>query len=1472
MNLAYRRDPSNARNIFVADMVFCKGVPFYGYHVGWTYYLKIYLLSPFYVNKLADLFRNGLVMGKPVQPFEAHIPYLLHFFADFNLTGCGIMKLSTGHFRLPLPEGDDGYAEETISPDFVLSPMQFPRLSHCELEIDIDASAIQNRYPLKQRDLHYDFKEGLGLPSSDTGFISTLAGIWTDEANRRHNEGNSSFQPPLEHTQRIVGDPPWRRYQELKKALHKLVESDNTVSEEDFLNLRSDTAIPTVFESVSAMFDAQVSKDVILEPLSDNPEENTESELQQDKSPVEKTEIELNEAPEPEPIQEIIISEVPLDVQDLDLDFEFDDSASSTSEKTENEKTGNVLDPLSQDLQLENMDFSDSEFDSFGSFTDSIILNEISLQKSILEVMRKDPSTQSMILSQEDVLGKRPLSQSSLNSRPSSKSFRSESEYGNNTFSTIRLPSSSNPVSVSRESVDSSNRSLISTISKSFPSSGILYGVKSRPPTATEVMSSFESFGLPEKLYKQPHFSNPKDVPPKPVIFAGLEFRLKGDGVQHLLDFSFDDFAFASISHKLSLFPHTIESKQLRYAHKPPSYRQVLRWSKDSQSTHKPNQTSQIKGVTQKYDFKYATQKRLESRKSEDSKYLSLMTVEVHVNTRGDLHPDPACDKISAIFWSYQSEYSEQWDNKDDLKSGAIFLCKDKQEVKKYSSVCKYKIQPEETELDVINSLVYTVRRYDPDILSGYEINSSSWGYIIERGKQEYDIDLCDQLSRVRDLGHGKVGDKWGNTHTSAISVTGRHMFNVWRIIRNEVNLLKYSLENVVYHTIHHRLPYYSYKTLTTLFSSTSVTDCACAVRYHFDRVFYTIDVIKNLELISRTSEQARIVGIDFYSVFYRGSQYKVESIMCRLTKAENFMMISPSRKQVGEQNALECLPLILEPQTKLYTSPVVVLDFQSLYPSIMIAYNYCYSTCLGRLRDWRGRNKVGFTDLELPEGLLAHFKDEINIAPNGMIYVKQEVRKSLLAKMLGEILETRVMVKDGMKSNKDNSSFQKLMNNRQLALKLIANVTYGYTSASYSGRMPCVEIADSIVQSARETLEKAIDLIKSNPKWGADVVYGDTDSLFLHFPGKTKDQAFDLGQEIAQEVTNMNPRPVKLKFEKVYLPCILQTKKRYVGHMYEYKAQKEPIFDAKGIETIRRDGTPAQQKIVEKSLDILFRTCDLSQVKTYLEEQWLKIMTGKVSVQDFCFSKEVKLGSYRGLPPPGALISAAKVKMDANAAPQYRERVPYVVISGAPGDRLMDRCVSPDVLINNPDMRLDSEYYITKNLIPPLERIFHLVGGNVRLWYDEMPKVLKFHQPIIFGTGHVSNNDGSSTAVGPSRKKSKNLRHFLIDTSCRVCLIQQPHNQQNNLNGPLVDGVCSKCRRDPFTALYTLTQRHRAREKSLLELTKICQQCSGISPAAAVECESGDCPIYYSRKRAAVFYKDSCERDVEVMKSVVDW
>ena len=66
----------------------------------------------------------------------------------------------------------------------------------------------------------------------------------------------------------------------------------------------------------------------------------------------------------------------------------------------------------------------------------------------------------------------------------------------------------------------------------------------------------------------------------------------------------------------------------------------------------------------------------------------------------------------------------------------------------------------------------------------------------------------------------------------------------------------------------------------------------------------------------------------------------------------------------------------------------------------------------------------------------------------------------------------------------------------------------------------------------------------------------------------------------------------------QVYHPCVLLTKKRYVGFMYETPKQAAPVFDAKGIETVRRDTCSAVAKMLERSLRILFSSKDVSQVR----------------------------------------------------------------------------------------------------------------------------------------------------------------------------------------------------------------------------------------------------------------------------------
>ena len=79
--------------------------------------------------------------------------------------------------------------------------------------------------------------------------------------------------------------------------------------------------------------------------------------------------------------------------------------------------------------------------------------------------------------------------------------------------------------------------------------------------------------------------------------------------------------------------------------------------------------------------------------------------------------------------------------------------------------------------------------------------------------------------------------------------------------------------------------------------------------------------------------------------------------------------------------------------------------------------------------------------------------------------------------------------------------------------------------------------------------------MIDSTPKWGAKVVYGDTDSLFIYLRGKTKEQAFRIGQDMEDTITAMNPAPIKLKFEKARCMTVILYMWTDNGARYTYRA-----------------------------------------------------------------------------------------------------------------------------------------------------------------------------------------------------------------------------------------------------------------------------------------------------------------------------
>ncbi|EUD64501.1 DNA polymerase zeta subunit [Plasmodium inui San Antonio 1] len=194
---------------------------------------------------------------------------------------------------------------------------------------------------------------------------------------------------------------------------------------------------------------------------------------------------------------------------------------------------------------------------------------------------------------------------------------------------------------------------------------------------------------------------------------------------------------------------------------------------------------------------------------------------------------------------------------------------------------------------------------------------------------------------------------------------------------------------------------------------------------------------------------------------------------------------------------------------------------------------------------------------------------DDVLITSNNTVYVKKKKRKGIFTLFMEDILKTRIMLRRCIQIH-DQKTGKRLLE-RMGKLKKILNEGTGYIGANFSGRMPCVDVSESIICTAKNFLLYVIEYIKENYQY-VKVLYGDTDSLFLLNEMNDISYTFRIAHDILKDVNGILPSPMYLNFEKIYCPSLLMTKKRYFGFAYEKESDEKPTLQLKGVESIRSD------------------------------------------------------------------------------------------------------------------------------------------------------------------------------------------------------------------------------------------------------------------------------------------------------------
>lgn len=738
-------------------------------------------------------------------------------------------------------------------------------------------------------------------------------------------------------------------------------------------------------------------------------------------------------------------------------------------------------------------------------------------------------------------------------------------------------------------------------------------------------------------------------------------------------------------------------------------------------------------------------------------RYLSVVSLELATLTTSQM-PNPMEDPIVAASICFYSDICVQ-----SSADSELVLVVDRGRPCIYDQSRALAVPSEEFLLD---TLIKFAKRADADLLIGYDCDRLSWGYLFQR---------CNAL-KVNGYSYlCRMSSRRGPT----LSPTGRLTLSVWRIARSNLKLRSYDRASALFEVTKRRIPTFNQATLARLYTDERKRSRSLLVDILSRYSNSNIHILLGINFFAVTAEMAKVYGIQFEEVMTRGSQLRVESMLLRFCRRLGLFAPSITPEQRNEMQAPEQLQLVMEPQSGFYLDPVIVLDFQSLYPSMAIAYNYCYSTCMGAVSQSLALVN-GVHDIEL--GALSYrvpirslirltTEEKVHISPVGSVFLKWDEREGIVPKMLREILAARIMVKQAAKES-TSQRLSRILDARQLALKLVANVTYGYTAANWSGRMPCVEVADAILGKGRETLERAINMVHAGDNYmGARVIYGDTDSMFVLVQGATINEAFKVGRAIAQDVTADNPAPVVLKLEKVYDGCILQTKKRYAGMAFENENETKGKFYAKGIETVRRDTCPVVAKMLERSLWFLFHR-DFHGLSDYLDDRLSRI--NELPYTDFVLCKE-----YRGDYSPLAHVPQAKIVMQetevcALAATLVGERVPYVVVDGRSTDTVYSCVRSIEEFLHNPSEDIHYDYYVQAHITAALHRCLSLIP--IRIEWTPYPKPMcptpgcqSDERGAVLCEYCKSSNDSLRTLVLHKAKVSRTLSN--CRKHCFACL-----------------------------------------------------------------------------------------------------
>jgi len=693
-------------------------------------------------------------------------------------------------------------------------------------------------------------------------------------------------------------------------------------------------------------------------------------------------------------------------------------------------------------------------------------------------------------------------------------------------------------------------------------------------------------------------------------------------------------------------------------------------------------------------------------------------------------------------------------DSCDDIDGCVVISCKNEKEL-----LSKWK--------DVMNNL-------NSDIITGYNIFGFDMPYIWDRAKElniieDFSIGLGRLITRKNSLVEQQLSSSaMGDNILRYIDYDGIVLIDLLKVMQREQKLDSYKLDNVASIFLGDKKNDLKPQEIFSKFKGNSADRCEIA-KYCIQDCCLINRLIHKLKIIENNIGMGNVCLVPLNFLFRRGQGIKIFSLIAKQCMEHDTLIPvikSFTDNAIEEDEGYEGA-VVLDPKQGIYLNePIVVFDYGSLYPSSMIARNLSHDCYLMdekyRVEDpnieykdvsydlYEGKGdkkkKIGekvCTFAQYKDGKKGIIADILDILLKKRKNTRKKIEYKTIVDKSGNIFsglcsdncdtyelldvdtENKIVIsKNDVDSISETYNIfeQDVFDALQQAYKITANSLYGQIGARTSS-IYLKEIAACTTATGREMIMIAKKFVEDN--YEADVIYGDTDSIFCKFPLKDNDGnivqgkdalpfAIEIGKKVEKEIAKIMPKPQKLNYEKSLYPFILFSKKRYVGNLYEFDVNK---FKQKsmGIVLKRRDNAQIVKKIYGGVIDIILQKQDLHESIEFLKDELSDLVQGKAPINDLVITKNLK-ASYKDPSKIAHKVLADRIgARDPGNRPVVNERIPYVYIktnstSGLQGDKIEN----PEFIVEN-KLIPDYLHYITNQIMKPLLQLYALC-------IDELP------------------------------------------------------------------------------------------------------------------------------------------------------